>query len=255
MLRNQSPVIMLPRILPGVPFCCILLFTGMPVSGQENTGQKAFKLYTNFMYKDPVRTEFAGPGSNTITVEQYSSIRTGYFTPAVVLSGTNGHFHEFELSELAINRTDEKVTYVYGADSASQIVSGERTIDLGLTLRYTYNLNLLKDKPDARFRPVIGFSVGPYISRSSMKPYVSLSYPTNETRIGISMGIIPGIQYNINHNWYLEFNVPVSVVDLEIHSEKIDNPVMAAEHRKNSTFKIQEFPAQVHLRLGAGLRF
>jgi hypothetical protein len=246
---------MLHRIFPLVLFCCILLFAGLPVSGQENPGQKVFKLYTNFMYKDPVRTEYGGPGSNTVTVVQYGSIRTGYFTPAVALSRLNGDYHEFELSDFTINRTDEKVTYVYGADSASYLVSGERNIELGLALGYTYNLDLLKGKPDARLRPVIGFSAGPYFSRSSMKPFVSLSYPVNETRVGITLGIIPGIQYNIYNNWYLEFNVPVSVVDLGIHFENVENPVLADEQHKNSTFEIQEFPAQVHLRLGAGLRF
>ncbi len=263
MIKNQIPTEMYPetrippntRILPFVLFSLLFLSGRMPASGQDMAGSTVIKMFANFFYTDPVRTESQGPGMNTVTVEQYSYIRTGYFTPAVSFERLNGDFHEIELSELMINRTDQKVSYKFTDDSTSLLVSGERTIDLGLAFRYEYNLNLMKNRPDARFRPFIGFAASPYFSRASIKYFVSLTYPESETRFGVALAIVPGIQYNINENWFLEFNIPLTIADVILKFDSVDNPVLDTSLRKTATLEILEFPAQIHLRLGAGLRF
>jgi len=153
-----------------------------------------------------------------------------------------------------VNKTDHKITDIDTVNHFSMVVYGDRSIDLGLAARYEYNLNLLRGKPEARFRPLIGFAGSPYFTRTSIQPFVSLSYPERDCRVGLDLAVVPRILWHINENWYLDLNVPVSLVDLGLEIRRTDNPVLPLEDRTTSTIDLLGFPARVHVRLGVGLR-
>ena len=100
-----------------------------------------------------------------------------------------------------------------------------------------------------------GMSIISGFSMTSNKPWVSLSYPSSETRFGTVLAIVPRLQYNINKSWYLDLNIPVSIADIYFRSSRIDNPTVPGPDRTTTTMVLEEIPLNVHVRFAAGLRF
>jgi hypothetical protein len=243
------------KIKTLVSFSVAILSCIPPSNAQADLKEITLKLYTNFLYSD---TETSGIYNTIIrssTTEKNKTIQSGYFSPSISFSLPNGNNHEIELSRLMFNRDNNET--VLEDDTTGQsgpMVAGSLDTEFLIAFRYEYNIVMLKKKADLKLRPTVGFSADPFFSITSSKPYISLSYPTKETRAGLSLSVIPRLIYNLGENWFLDLNFPVSLLDMYYSRGNIDRPDLPLDSRSTATIEIHELPNRFQVRFGVGLR-
>ena len=86
----------------------------------------------------------------------------------------------------------------------------------------------------------------------NFKPTVSLSYPENETEFSIGPTIIPGLKFNIDEKFCLDFCLPVDLAETFLTIHHTDNPTRLLEQRTTSTLSIFTF-RRLNAQFGAGI--
>lgn len=236
-------------------FSLALMFAGRTTLGQEDQKKTLVKLYSNVSITITETPEIFNSDLQITTTEKNKELQIGYFTPSIGFNLPNGNYHEFGISRLLINKTDN-VSYSID-DSAGQsnlLVSGDITTDLLIDLRYEYNFMLLKKKSESKLRPFLGFSVDPYFSRKRFNPKISTSFPMNENKLGATFSVIPRLVYNINERLFLDLNIPLPIADINLTSIRLDKPDLSINERTTSTIILGAFPAKFLIRFGIGIK-
>jgi len=223
--------------------------------GQENQNNKTIKLYTNFGWTSTERTLGFNTTNLISRIEKNKETKIGYFTPSIAIVLPNGNFQEFELSRLEINNTNSETNLTNDSTGKTiQIVSGQKVTNILIAFRYEYNIMFLKKKEGAKIRPYLGFSANPYFYNSKYRPIVSNLFPTNQNNFGVTLSIIPRLIYNLNEKWFVDFNIPINLADVNWTFDKVDNPVLTEQERTTTTVEYSTLPNKFLFRLGVGLR-
>ena len=238
-----------------ISFVLSCLMATLTLFGQENQKNKVIKLYSNISLTRTETTLNQSPYNLTSTVENNNEMQIGYFTPSIAFVLPNGNFHEIELSQLVINNTNNETIVI--DDSSGQTVqpiSGQITTNVSIAMRYEYDVLFFKKKEGAKLMPYLGFSMNPYFSNKKYSSKISTSFPTNQNSFGALLSIVPRLNYNLNENWFIDVNVPVNIVDLNVTVNSNDNPALTEQQRSSSTLGFAMFPSKFLVRFGVGLR-
>lgn len=237
--------------------CFTLTFVlhGLTLFAQENDNHKTIKLYTNFGWANTEETLSFDTTNWTSTIEQNQEIQMGHFSPSVSISLANGNFHEFELSRLLFNHTNSVTNLVIDSTGKTvQTIAGQKTTNVLLGFRYAYDMMLFKKKEGTKIQSYLGFSANPYFSNSKYVPIVSASYPTNQNNIGVTLSIIPRLNYNLNDKWFLDFNIPINIIDVNWTFKSDQNPALIEQLQTTTTGEFSTFPRKFLFRFGVGFR-
>lgn len=233
----------------------LLVILSISLFGQDVSKGKSLKLYTNFnltaFYPDTSSNN--QPGFTRMNYEKEMSVFN--FSPAVVFHNKKGNSHELELSRLWMQKQFLETYDVL--DSTGQtvnIVSGETVSRFHIQLRYEYTIGLFKKKNWKKLNSAIGFSAAPFYKWEKYSYSVSMPFPVSKSAFGIYLAVIPRIQYNLTEKWYLDLNVPITLVTMQFNNEKNEDPSIPVEQRTNSTIGFYNTPFGYAVRLGLGLR-
>ena len=236
-------------------FLLTFLLSGLTTFGQENQKNKIVKLYTNLSLTSTETSLSFDTTNLTSTIEKNKETQIGYFTPSITFVLPNGNFQEFELSRLVINNTNSETIIINDSPGKTiQTVSGQRTTNILIAFRYEYDIMFFKKKEEAKLRPYLGFGVNPYFSNSKYRPIVSNLFPINQNNFGVTLSIIPRLNYNLNEKWFVDFNIPINLADINWTFDKVDNPTLTEQQRTTTTIEYSTFPSKFLFRLGLGLR-
>jgi hypothetical protein len=119
-------------------------------------------------------------------------------------------------------------------------------------LRYEYKLALFKKKGWEKFKPVIGFSASPYIQWNKHQPGLSNAFPTSRTTVGLFMSVIPRVEYQLNDHWYLDLNLPLSILTMNYITNRTNNPNLPIEDRTSHIIDFHNGPIAFAVRFGVG---
>ena len=232
------------------PIAAILLANVL--YSQSNSEGYSVKAYSNFAYSDEPKNEFFFKDNLVKSYE--SQYDLGYFTPAFTLNNEKGNFHEFEISRVKFS--SGKYTF-FNEDSAGTIgkesfIATENS--LHLALRYEYALKLNLGSESSRLIAYLGFAGSPYFKTVKIKPEVSESFSESQSQLGLVLSVVPHITYSLSPKWYLDLNLPISVVDVAYINFKTSDPVYQLEQRKISTSELSTFPSDFLVRFGIGFK-
>jgi hypothetical protein len=226
----------------------LLLFLSVNLFSQDLSKKIDFKLYTNFDYTPKYLY------NDSDTLREYEREINGFnFSPALVFNTQSGNSSEIEISRFRFsNIYNKEYSTINSTGAVEDIISGDYKKQFELFLRYEYKIGLLKKKGWERFKPVIGFSATPYIKWNKNIPGLSNTFSTSRTTVGLFMSVIPRIEYKLNDKWYLDLNIPLSVLTMDFITNKADNPNLPIEERTVHTVEFYNGPIAVAVRFGVG---
>lgn len=216
---------------------------------KENHHPYHIKLY-NLVSVSPTYPK-ANRGNTSYT--EISSYRI--WNPSLAAGYTNkkGNTHEFELTNIGINAQDNRSTVYYSNQNITAVTTGNKIYETNIVLRYEYILNLLK-KSNSRVHPSLGFAASPYYTRYNLIPYVTSTFPTKDTYIGMRAFIVPRVSYDITKRLFIDLNIPLCLTDFNYNIYKERNPTKSMSEQEISTANFSMLPAYFSARLGVGLK-
>lgn len=233
----------------------ILLFLSVNLYGQENTERVDFKLYTNYDYS-PKYIYYESGDTNGISLREYEKEINGFnFSPALVFYNKKGNSFEIEISRLRFSNKFNKVyTLIDSTGNVSTILSGDNNKQFELFLRYEYKLYIFKKKDWKTIKPIIGFSATPFVQWSKYDPLLSTEYSSSKTTVGLYLSVIPRIEYVLNERWYLDLNIPLSLVTSHYTRIRNDNSSLPINERAENIFDLYNTPISFAIRFGIGFK-
>lgn len=189
--------------------------------------------------------------SNYVRTASFDKI--AYPAAAFQIATKKKNFHEIELSDLTIGRSDELTERIYPDQTTTEPVSGALTTVTSIAVRYEY-IQMFGKKKDHKLIPAIGLAAMPYYNRYSTEPAISALFPTRDNLFGIRGFIVPRLNYHISKRVYLDLNVPVNIFDAQQHGTNTLNSALPAEQRTTSSFNFNALPGYYSVRFGVGVK-
>ena len=240
---------------PNPNYCIwMLLLCATSLLGQEGRKSTALKLYTNFGITTTKETLSHNIFNMTSIEENNTEIQIGHLSPSIALTLANGDFHEFELSRFIIGDKANEVYFVTFPGQSIYIISGERKTNVSIALRYEYDVVFFKNSHEAKLCTYLGFAAQPYFSNSTFTPKILRAYSTSQSNFGAMISIVPRLNYDLNERWFIDFNIPINIVDMNWVVQQVDNPTLPENLRTATTFEPSAFPTKFLFRLGVGIR-
>jgi hypothetical protein len=221
--------------------------------GQEQAEKIDVKLYSNFDYNPKYMYHRPDSTYGTSDVEYNREINGFSFSPAIVFHNSKGNSHELELSRLSYKNSYIKKYYVKdSSENHIDIYSGELKAQFEVFLRYEYKILLFKKKDWKKLRPIIGFSATSFYHWEKEEPMMSSLFSESISSLGLSLSLVPRVRYNLNDRWYLDFNVPVSILTASYTTYKNEDHALSIENRKKSIIDFYNTPISLAVRFGIG---
>ena len=224
------------------------MFLSANLFSQDISERVDVKLYTNFDYTP----KYIYSASDTL--REYEKEMNGFnFSPALVFYTQKGNSNEIEISRFSYSNNYNKVYSVIDSSGATvDVFSDDYEKKFELFLRYEYKLALFKKRDWEKIKPVIGFSATPYIQWNKYQPLLSNEFNTSRTTVGVFLSVIPRIEYKLNDRWYLDLNVPLSVLTMNYITNRNQSPLLPEDERKEHIVDFHNGPIAVAVRFGVG---
>lgn len=208
-------------------------------------GQVQLKLYNTLSVANNMTKSTAFPYFVYTSVYSLNILQPSF---AANFKNQRGNRHEVEL--VALNIRSHNTKTIHAAPQHS--TNGSEVIETNIAIGYEYIINFNK-KLNARFVPGIGFGISPYFTRYNYNPYITSSFPVQQTYIGANTYITPRITLNAHKRVFFDINAPLNMTDIYVDIHKENNPTLSAEQQTVTASNIQAIPRYFSLRLGVGV--
>ena len=163
------------------------------------------------------------------------------------------NFHEIELSSFRFQKKNAVEEMITDSLNLTQIISGSAETNFSIAVRYEYIFTFFKTK-DRKFLPSLGLGINSYFLQSSTLPKTADLFPVSETLIGSKVFLTPRINYYLSPKLFLDFNIPLCIMDFNLKSSRKENPVLPINQQRISVFQFQQFPTVFSARIGVGIK-
>lgn len=227
----------------------LLSFTSL--SAQSISKTHSLKAYSNFAYSNESKNEMFFKEN---LVKSYESrYDLGYFTPAFTFYNENGNFYELEISRMKFG--SEAYNLYENPNSINHTSRNILSRTTNISFRYEFAYRVHIGDEGSKLNLYIGMSGIPYFLREKFASTISTDvFPKSQSQIGVAIGAVPRITYNLTSNWFLDLNIPISVVDFAFIRSVTMNPTVSMENRELNTTELVLFPSNLLLRFGVGLK-
>ncbi|MEM8526210.1 MAG: hypothetical protein AAGG68_16335 [Bacteroidota bacterium] len=190
--------------------------------------QASAKLYTNLLLSEPLPELF--------DYEDNSSVRFKV-TPAFHLySEEKWKYHELEFSNLRFKNHERQL------EDVQEILVG---------LRYEYGWVMDINTGVDGLQLILGVSSRFFYHRQAFSPNISNELEESKTAIKAIVGLVPRVNYQINNQFSLDFNVSISSLSIGSERKYFNNPFLTGQSRVQSNFNTDFlFINDVTIRLG-----
>lgn len=232
----------------------LLLISSMSFA-QDTTKSKSIKIYSNYDFSSwyLYAISDAAVATGNFGVEQETNLF--YFSPVFAWNNKKGNSFEIEISRFRYHKNYQKIDDLI-VDTEQEFILGpdSKIKEFELFFRFEYKIKLFKKKDLGKFSPSLGFSIMPFITNYKSEPTQSSIFPHSKFRAGAKFSIIPGLEYKINENWYLDLNIPLDAGSIFYQSNKNGDPSLNINEQANDYFVLSLTPFNYALRFGIGLR-
>ena len=227
----------------------IISYPHLLLNAQETKNSNLkLKVYYNFNRINYSETfHFSGYDLAWIqpAIEYHNS---GELSVALQKESQKSYVHEFELMPFALTNSNlTKVTsynniYEWNTENKNSTVINSR-------FRYQLNYPVTTSQ---RFKSYIGISSMLIYSGFKLNSYTSSDFPERYSRIGIILGLSPGLEFPLSDNLNLTIDVPIGIYGLNYNSFKTENPALELEDRKENNFSEELWHQGFQVRIGLG---
>lgn len=204
----------------------------------------AVKVYNSFNYQtaESYGPPFGPPSSVTKTK------KLDLLKPSVAFNWTDkkGRTREIELSSFILNSRKDNTTL------GTTALMGRSVTTYDISLSFEQIFNFAKQK-NWKLKPSLGAGVAPYFNMEKITPYTTALVPSTNTSYGARLYFAPRVNYSVSDRFFIDLNVPVTVADMGVQSQKTFVPAINSE-MTSSTGNFNAFTTMPSVRIGAGLR-
>jgi hypothetical protein len=215
---------------------------------ETTTGKIKLKIYVNGINQEDELSKFNGgfyyPGHSYDY--KISNFNFGALSFALEINNSKSISQEIEVMPFWYNQQEKTSTIIDSLNNA-QVFDGGKFTSYNSTLRYQLNFHFL---PEKKIRPYLGLSSQLFYSLFKFEPKVSNSYPFNSQNFGISISVVPGIEFEITKVLSLDLNIPINLYELKLVREILDNPTLSPEDRTKTIIIGDSFPKGLCFRIG-----
>jgi hypothetical protein len=227
----------------------LLAATAGHAQNKNLEGKYAVKLYNTTSWQEQESSFASGIFQGTTNRKDFRLLHP---SAAFRITNKRNNMHEIELTQLELGSVRE-VSSVNGPSGTTIPISGGKTTQTNIALRYEYIINFMKKK-NSRLMPALGLALMPYLERSSFVPALSTSYPATATGLGTKAWVIPRISYAISSKFFIDLNVPLCITDVNVQWNNQQNPNLTQGEQKSEVSNFEGAPQNYSVRLGIGLK-
>lgn len=230
-----------------------LMVTTLQAQNNNTNYQHALKVYN--------QTSFSSYTLSTIVQDSITNVIPGVESlqllhPTIAFEWKNkgNRFHEIELTELRFQTqgNDNEVIQNSGTATIKEVIEGEVTQNIAISVRYEYILGANQTQPK-KLVPYIGFGIQPFFEQTKYNPVIATDFPTVTTYTGFRTFVTPRLHYFFNEKVYLDVNIPFCVTDFYLSNAITENPNIPNEQRDNGSTNFRLWPSMYSGRVGIGV--
>lgn len=234
----------------------LLMIIVVKTSWSQNTNldyRRALKIYNLTTFEKQTNSRNLNDSSSLLIQNTSTALQILQPTIAFQWTSKKNNFHEIELTSIILGKNGTKTEIINDPINNNQTVNGSDATTTVISVRYEYILNFNKSKY-SRFVPSIGFGVNPYYRQDNYSPKISSSFPSSAINVGMRTFITPRLIYFATSKLFIDVNIPVCFFDTYYFLDRKDNPAVAVQQRKITTFNYNQFPKILSARIGVGLK-
>jgi|GEM_PF-1941528 len=217
--------------------CAFIFLSTVSVYGQRSWG---IRVYQNTDFFKVVKSTDSGK-------EEKLHSNLGRFSLAFTVSGKKRFNHELELFLPEFNRPIDKVMFPYPYKYNIQVTDIKKSD----TYSFRYSVSKIFGLPSDRFRLSLGAGVNPYFIRTDYNVYfVHGGYSGYYQTKGISLNILPAMQYRISKRFDLSVSVPFKLFDYKWLKQYSPNPAVPISQETRKDTKKDFLDQAYTIRLG-----
>ncbi|MBI5540798.1 MAG: hypothetical protein HY951_12110 [Bacteroidia bacterium] len=163
------------------------------------------------------------------------------------------NFKEIELKSFSFSNQNNSVKQINDTSGVIEYFSEFDYKNTLISLRYEY-IYLFNKSKNKRFNFSLGFAISPYYRLTKSIPRMANSYGSSNYSIGIDTYLIPRLTFFLSKRFYIDFNIPFCISELDILTQKSFAPQIPIKQRKYITFNLSELPKMYSCRLGIGIK-
>jgi hypothetical protein len=188
---------------------------------------------------EPVKTFKYIFKANINYSQRHGNFQIGNVAPDWIIKNKKGNLHEFELTEISVNR---KEFSNYGLTKSSSF-----------RLRYQYDILLIKK--DKKIIPFIGFSALASTSKNNYQSSDTYNFSFRTFNSGLVFAVVPGVFFFPCKNLSIDFSMPLDLAGMRYHQQYVANPNIPSNQQSNSNLDFNSyFLRTLRFRVGIGLR-
>ena len=207
------------------------------LSAQNNS----IRLYSNFN-----RIAYFGGQS------MFKQFSFGYFSPSISFNKDNGNFHEVELTTFGFGQNENSQSII-DINGNSQLISGEIVKRFNFGAKYEFSYKIFKQS-NSRLSYYIGSSYSLGYSWNSRTPKLSSQYKTSSIQVSNIISLVPRLNFNLSDKWFIDFNIPINLIDFLIVRSKYMDPVLPINQQTGSYSDVNFLPNTINFKLGIGFK-
>jgi hypothetical protein len=192
--------------------------------------------------------------TSAITHSTSTSKNTEWLHPtfSVRWQGRKKHQHEIELTNLSLAKQDISTVTSNDTSGSTATTMGYKRVSTFVGFRYEYILGIEK-LSSVRGKFLLGLGINPYYQRERNTPYVSSSYPSSSSFIGMKSFLIPRFTYRVSKRIFIDANIPICLFDAKLQQETLNNPTLSLQNQKSTVFNYNALPGFLSGRIGIGI--
>jgi hypothetical protein len=173
-------------------------------------------------------------------------------TLSVRWQGRKKHQHEIELTNFGLSNRD--ISNIMSNDTSGSIwtTSGNKVVNTFFGLRYEH-IWAIEKISSVRGKFLLGLGFNPSYQRERTIPYVSSSYPSSNSFIGMKTFLIPRFIFHISKRFFIDANIPICLFDAKLQQETLLDPTLSVQNQKNTVFNYNALPGFFSGRIGIGI--
>ena len=176
------------------------------------------------------------------------SFNIGNFAPVFLFKNKHNNYHEIELNVFKIVKEDSVAFYFNGV-----ITGWVQNIITAIGIGYQFDYYFLKNK-QSKFKLYEGASILHNYYRARVTPYASFSYLQIFTYYTTYLAFVPGIKWQFNDRFYLDFSFPLEFFEYSLKFQEIHNPILTIRQRKQGSYTIDVYLLrEIWFRMGIGV--
>ena len=215
---------------------------------ESSFGQREFqfKIYQN---TDFFKSSYYSPQTNE--KRNSSHLNFNRISFALTVRGKNDVVHEIEFFLPELSRSIYKVRF----PANYEFKEGDDIKGFISSYSCRYELSKVLSNSSKSMVFSLGIGVNPYFTNTEYEPAVSTTFYSSDKVFGISLNLIPKINFRVTNRVRLDFSIPFKFYDLREQKSKLENPAIPIRQQTTANSLYSFFESSYTLRFGLAYTF